>query len=82
MKSFKVATFEFSAGDAKQEAADNTSKPHFWEDVLQSKRLQLEIAEQERLGKGKRLRKKVANLPFPKESLFYGSAPCLRFFYY
>ena len=63
MKSFKVATFEFSVGSAKKEAADNTAQPHFWENVLQSKRLQLEAAEQERLGKGKRLRKKVRSLP-------------------
>lgn len=62
MKSFKVATFEFSAGRAKKEAADNTSKPQFWENVLQLKRLQLESAEQEKLGKGKRLRKKVGSL--------------------
>ncbi len=63
MKSFKVATFEFSAGDSRKEAADNTAKPHFWEDLLQLKQLELEAAEQERLGKGKRLRKKARSSP-------------------
>ena len=64
MKSFKVATFEFTAGNQKKEAADNATKPHFWEDVLQMEHLELEAAEQDRLGKGKRTRKVVSNLPF------------------
>lgn len=56
MKSFKVATFEFAAAQAPK---DSKLKPHFWEDMLHARHLQLQEEEQERLGKGKRFRKKV-----------------------
>lgn len=66
MKNFKVATFEFSAGHSKEgesgaPALDQAPKPHFWENILQIKHLQLQALEMERLGKGKRARKKVCN---------------------
>ena len=59
MKSFKVATFEFAAEAAPEESAAKTPKPQFWEDILLHRHMQLNDAEQQRLGKGKRERKKV-----------------------
>ena len=65
MKSFKVATFELSAEEAAQDAKASKLKPHFWEDVLKARHLQMQEDELDKLGKGKRLRKQVRGPGLP-----------------
>lgn len=57
MKSFKVATFEYKAETAPR--STELPKPQFWEALLKPQHDQLQIAEGDRLGKGKRARKHV-----------------------